>query len=45
MIQIAEDLGTLLDDAMALLALDVSNEPHAAGVMFVRRIIESHALG
>jgi hypothetical protein len=40
MIEVAENLRTLLDDAMAFLALDMGNETHAARIVFVCGIVE-----
>ncbi len=38
--EVLEDLQALLDDGMAPGALDVRNEAHATGVVFVGRVIE-----
>ncbi len=39
--KILEDKQALLDDRMAADTLDVRNEPHATGIMFVGRIVEA----
>ena len=41
MLQVAEHLDALLDDVVRLLAADVRNEPDAAGVVLVGRVVES----
>ncbi len=40
-IQVFQDLQTLLDDCVAFLALDMGHEADAAGVMFVLRVIQA----
>ena len=39
-IEIAENLRTLLDDAMAFLTLDMGDKTHAARIVFVHGIVE-----
>ncbi|MNT48849.1 hypothetical protein D3C72_1856530 [compost metagenome] len=41
MVQVFQDLQTLLDDRVAFLALDVRNETDAAGVMFVLGVVQA----
>jgi hypothetical protein len=43
--QAVEDLEALLDDAMALLVLDVADEADAAGVSLLGRIVEALCWG
>ncbi len=40
-IQVAQDQQTLLDDLVALAPLDVRHKTHAAGVVFVPRVIQT----
>jgi hypothetical protein len=41
MIQVAQDQQALLDDVVALAALDVGDETHAAGIVFVGRVVQT----
>ena len=43
--EIDEDLQALVDDGVALLAAQARDEPHAAGVMLVARIVEALGRG
>ena len=40
-VEVGEDLQPLLDDAMRAQALDVGHEANAAGVVFVRRLVQA----
>ena len=40
-VEVLEDLQTLLDDGMRLLALDVRDEADAAGIVFLGRVIQT----
>jgi hypothetical protein len=44
-VQVEQDLQALLDDAVALLALDVGHEADAAGVVFVGGVVETLRVG
>ena len=41
MVEVLEDLQALLDDLVALLALDVGDEADAAGVVLVVRVVQT----
>jgi hypothetical protein len=41
MVEVGEDLQTLLDDAVRALAFDVGNEADAAGVVLVGRAVKA----
>src|SRR5208282_5215094 len=39
--EVDEDLEALADNLVTLLALDVRDQPHAAGIVFIARMIEA----
>jgi hypothetical protein len=39
--QVQQDLNTLLDDVVTFLTADAGDEPNAAGVVLMRRIVET----
>ncbi len=45
MIKIAKNLQPLLNNVVAFLTLDMSNESYAAGIMFHRRLIRAMQVG
>jgi hypothetical protein len=40
-IQVFQDQQALLDDGVAFIALDVSDESNATGVMFIGRVVQT----
>jgi hypothetical protein len=40
-VQVFQDLETLFHDGVALVSLDVGNEAHAAGVMFLGSVVQT----
>ena len=44
-LQIAQDVETVLDDLVALLVLDIGDEANAAGIFFVARVIQTLRCG
>ena len=45
MSQVNEDLNSLLDDLMALLPANARDQSHAAGIVFILRMIQTLRIG
>jgi hypothetical protein len=43
-VEVLQDLQTLLHDRMRLLALDVRHKTHAAGIVFLGRVVQTGVL-